>query len=101
MEAESMRVRMFVVCPNDPVSAPSILLAPASCCVAWCGPSGWLLLRFPHVPAAQSAFFCPKYCIYMLHAAPACKNLQGQASMQNFARIARIALKGRMLFKNA
>uniref|UniRef100_A0A7S3VSF1 Uncharacterized protein n=1 Tax=Dunaliella tertiolecta TaxID=3047 RepID=A0A7S3VSF1_DUNTE len=38
----------------------------------------------------QSAPFCPKYCIYMLHAAPACKNLQGLASMYNDSRIARI-----------
>eukprot|EP00983_Pelagomonas_calceolata_P063391 1147695-Pelagomonas_calceolata.AAC.1 len=38
-------------------------------------------------PQGQSAPFCPKYCMYMLHAAPACNNLQGLASMQIFARI--------------
>eukprot|EP00983_Pelagomonas_calceolata_P133691 1161986-Pelagomonas_calceolata.AAC.9 len=41
-------------------------------------------------PQGQSAPFCPKYCMYMLHAAPTCKNLQGLASMQIFARIPRI-----------
>eukprot|EP00983_Pelagomonas_calceolata_P120304 1160692-Pelagomonas_calceolata.AAC.1 len=41
-------------------------------------------------PQGQSAPYCPKYCMYMLHAALACKNLQELASMQFFARIARI-----------